>query len=281
MQVGATVAIVALGLMALGFGVATAAAEPAPPLAAHRAAYELSLAGTDMNAPPSGQTPISASGLIAYEFQGSACEGYAANFRQVIELQRNEGDPVSSDVSSQTFEDGDGKTMRFEIEAHSSTSEDPPISGAAARSASGATTVELYKPSSAKIVLDGEILFPTQHMERIIAAARRDGGTLEARVYDGSDSGRKVFATLAVIGRAALAPSADADAWPALATTRRWPVTVSYFDESRRDAPPDYTLSFDLYENGVTGALKLDYGAFALNAKLAKLEWLKTAPCAK
>ena len=40
-------------------------------------------------------------------------------------------------------------------------------------------------------------------------------------------------------------------------------------------------LSFDLYENGVSGTLKLDYGAFVLTAKLTKLEVLPTHTCAK
>ena len=62
---------------------------------------------------------------------------------------------------------------------------------------------------------------------------------------------------------------------------RRWPVSVSYFDEASKDAPPEYVLSFDLYENGVSGTLKLDYGAFVLTAKLSKLEWLPTPTCAK
>ncbi len=56
---------------------------------------------------------------------------------------------------------------------------------------------------------------------------------------------------------------------------------ISYFDEAKTDAPPEYTLSFDLYENGVSGSLKLDYGAFALRARLRKLEILPSAACAK
>ena len=87
---------------------------------------------------------------------------------------------------------------------------------------------------------------------------------MEARVYDGSDTGKKVFATLTVIGKEAKTPSPDADAREALGKMRRWPVTVSYFDEAAKDAPPEYILSFDLYENGVSGTLKLDYGSFAL-----------------
>jgi len=271
----------ALSLLALCLSMGVAWAEPLLPLAAHRAAYEISLSGADDHSPPSGQTPVSASGLIAYEFRGSACEGYASNFRQVTQLQRNEGDPISSEVSSITYEDGAGKALRFEIEGKTSATEDPPISGSAARADSGATTVDLAKPSEAKLNIGKDILFPTQHIERIIETAKANGGPLQARVYDGSDTGKKVFSTLTVIGRAATSPSVDAAVSDKLAATRRWPVTISYFDEAAGDQPPEYTLSFDLYENGVSGTLKLDYGAFALSAKLAKIEWLPETACAK
>ena len=86
---------------------------------------------------------------------------------------------------------------------------------------------------------------------------------------------------MAVIGREATGPSADAKVAPDLAGVRRWPVTVSYFNEATKDSPPDYTLAYDLYENGVSGTLRLDYGRFILEAKLAKLEFLKTEPCGK
>jgi hypothetical protein len=56
---------------------------------------------------------------------------------------------------------------------------------------------------------------------------------------------------------------------------------ISYFDEAATDSAPEYTLSFDLYENGVSGSLKLDYGSFALHARLRKLEILPTSACAK
>src|SRR6202012_5648459 len=104
---------------------------------------------------------------------------------------------------------------------------------------------------------------------------------VEAHVYDGSDTGEKIFDTLTVIGKASTEPSSDVDQAPALKSIRRWPVSISYFDTSKKDAAPEYVLSFDLYENGVSGSLKLDYGAFALRARLRKLEFLPTSPCAK
>ena len=64
-----------------------------------------------------------------------------------------------------------------------------------------------------------------------------------------------------------------------MANVPRWPVSVAYFEDGKRDSQPNYTLSFDLYENGVSGSLKLDYGAFALRARLRKLEILPTTAC--
>lgn len=270
-----------LTILASLASIGMAQADPVMPLASHRAAYEITLAGTDMNKPPSAETPVAASGLIAYEFRGSSCEGYASNFRQVTELQRNEGDPISSVISSVTFEDADAKSLKFEIEARTAASEDPPISGSAARGEGGATTVDLIKPNKEKLDIGSDILFPTQHIEHIIERAKQGGAPMEARVYDGSDTGKKVFATLTVIGKAQTGPGPDAAVSDVLSKIRRWPVSVSYFDEKAKDSPPEYVLSFDLYENGVSGTLKLDYGSFVLSAKLSKIEWLPTPSCSK
>ncbi len=256
-------------------------ADEAPRLASHRAGYEISLGGAESDHGSDADAPVAASGLIAYEFRGSACEGYASNFRQLTELQRSEGGSVASDISAVSFEDGEAKLLRFEISTQTAGSTQPPISGSAARADNGAIDVDLVKPGKEKVDIGRDILFPTQHVERIIATARDGGRVLEARVFDGSDTGKKVYSTLAIIGIERKGASPDSEVSAKLADVPRWPVTVSYFNEANKDAAPDYTMSFDLYENGVSGSLKLDYGAFALTAKLKKLDWLPDSPCAR
>ena len=260
--------------------VSAARAQTAPvlPLAAHRAAYDISLVDSSGPMPSSAQTPVSATGLIAYEFRGSACEGYTSNFRQLTEMERSEGDPVSMQVNAMSFEDGNGKSMRFQIDSQG-LQDTPPVVGAATRGAGDDMRVVLTKPSPKTLDFGHDVLFPTQHIERLIEAAKHGGGAIQARVYDGSDTGAKIFATLSVIGKEATKPDDDTETASALSGVRRWPVVISYFDEAKTDAPPDYTLSFDLYENGVSGSLKLDYGAFALRARLRKLEILPSAAC--
>ncbi|MDE3177592.1 MAG: cell envelope integrity EipB family protein [Pseudomonadota bacterium] len=266
---------------ALALGATTAfAADPAS-LASHRAGYEISLGSLNSEQRVSADAPIAASGLIAYEFRGSACEGYASNFRQLTELQRAEGGAVASDISAVSFEDGEAKSLRFEISTQTAGSPQPSVSGSAAREDDGKIDVNLVKPGKEKVDLGSDILFPTQHIERIIATARAGGRVLEARVFDGSDTGKKVYSTLAIIGLEHKGASPDSEVAAKLADVPRWPVTVSYFNETSKDSAPDYTMSFDLYENGVSGSLKLDYGTFALTAKLKKLDWLPDSACTR
>ena len=59
----------------------------------------------------------------------------------------------------------------------------------------------------------------------------------------------------------------------------RWPVSISYFDEGRKDGEPAYTLGFELYENGVSRALRFDYGDFVLGGEMTSLELLPMRTC--
>jgi envelope integrity protein B len=270
----------AAALLLLASTAASASPQAVLPLASHRAAYELSLVDPASPIVSSAQAPVAATGLIAYEFRGSACEGYSSNFHQMTRMERSEGEPLSMDVSANSFEDADGKSMRFQVDS-TSGQRTPPVAGTATREPGGDMRVELTKPAPKAMDFGRNVLFPTQHIERLIDAAKNGGGAIQARVYDGSDTGAKIYATLAVVGKEASKPSDDTETAAELKGVRRWPVVVSYFDEASKDSAPEYTLSFDLYENGVSGSLKLDYGAFALRARLRKLEILPTSTCAK
>jgi hypothetical protein len=257
---------------------AFAGAAPVAPLASHRAAYDISLADSLGSSPSAAQAPIAASGLIAYEFRGSTCEGYTSNFRQMTQMERSEGEPISMQVNANSFEEGNAKSMRFRIDSQGAQ-DTPPVVGTATRGDDDDMRVVLTKPSAQTLDFGREVMFPTQHIERLIEVAKQGGGPMQARVYDGSDTGAKIFATMSVVGKEATKPDEDTETASALSGIRRWPVVISYFNEATTDAPPEYTLSFDLYENGVSGSLKLDYGAFALRARLRKLEILPTTAC--
>ncbi len=268
----------ALALLALSpFAGEWAQAEPILPLAPQKAVYELSLlkgAGA--------QAPMQARGRIAFDFSGSACEGYVQNFRQITELQPEEGAARLSDLQSATFEAGDGAAYRFKIATTIDDGLAEDVDGNAQKSKTAQISVELTKPKRKRLDLTGPILFPTEHMRRILAEARAGNRILEARVYDGSGDGSKIFETMTVIGApiaaAVMEKPVQIDAFKNM---RRWPVTISYFDSEKKDEQPEYLLSFELYENGVSWALKLDYGDFVLSGEMTKLTLLPVPKCDK
>ena len=78
----------------------------------------------------------------------------------------------------------------------------------------------------------------------------------------------------------------DAAADKDFANLARWPVTISYFDRVAKKADdqpgeqmPIYAISFEMYENGISRALRLDYGDFVIDGKMSSLEVKKTRSC--
>jgi hypothetical protein len=252
------------------------------PFMAHQALYELSLMKSR------GSNSInSARGRILYNFSGSACEGYTSEFRQVSELDSGEGKVTLSDLRSTSWEDGSGKSYRFKIDARMNDSDSSPVDGVAER-AGDHITVKLKQPVAKTFTLDGNTVFPTEQIQRIIAAARDGKSLLELSVYDGSDNGEKVYNTLTVIGQpipgdrtiAAPDPSTTNDVMKSLT---RWPVTVSYYDRDAKsrdgEQTPVYAMSFELFENGVSRALVLDYNDFVISGALGKFDAKDSKPC--
>lgn len=267
----------ALTAVALALSSATALAQMVP-LAPHRAAYELSLHSVR------GKGVSTASGRIAIEFTGNACDGWATTFRQATQIGDGEGQSRLSDMRSTTFESTDGKALRFKSESRVNDRVTRTTDGNAERATDGGLSIDLREPKRTKIDVDGVAIFPTDHMQRLIAAAKAGERILEVKVFDGSDSGDKVYDTMAIIG-AQVPPSGRAVEEPSekagLKDMARWPVSISYFEPGQGERTPVYVLSFDMFENGVSGALKLDFGEFALKGELKRLDMLKAAECRK
>src|SRR6476619_158154 len=185
--------LLAITLVAAGSGLAAGQAGAAATFLPHQALYELSLLKSRGTA-----SVDSARGRILYNFSGSACEGYTSEFRQVSELNSGEGKVTLSDMRSTSWEDGAGKSYRFKIDARMNDADSSPVDGIAER-AGDHINVKLKQPASKTFTLDGAVVFPTEQIQRIIAAAREGKSVLELMVYDGSDNGEKVYNTLSVI----------------------------------------------------------------------------------
>lgn len=250
------------------------AAEPV--LTPHRGVYDLALDGRR-----AARGVDTARGRILFETTGNVCEGYSTTFRQVVELVVN-GNPVVMDVRTANFEEGDGTGFRFTSRSTENGTPREETDGNATRAAGG-IRIAVTKPRPTQSEIDGQTIFPTEHLRRIIDAARAGQTILEVKVYDGAETGTKLYNATAVIGRR-IEPGAggeveEAARDPRLTQLARWPVTISYFEAGKDSPTPAYSIAFEIYENGVSRQLVVNYGEFALRGTLSRIEWLAENPC--
>ncbi len=252
----------AVAALLSGFANGPALAGAGGPFLAHQALYELKLVK-------------------------SRGTNYTSEFRQVSELDSGEGKLTLSDLRSHSWEDAAGKSYRFKIDTRMNETDAVPVDGVAER-VGNRITVKLKQPVAKTFELDGKVVFPTEQIQHIIAAAREGKSVLELMVYDGSDNGEKVYNTLSVIGQPIPGTRSIASPDPSTAndqmkTLTRWPVTVSYYDRDAKtkegEQTPVYAMSFELFENGVSRALVLDYNDFVIAGAMGRFDVRDSKPC--
>jgi len=260
---------------------ATVSSKAGQKLVPHRAVYDMKLGESDDNAGIAGL-----SGRMVYEFSGNSCDGYSVNFRFVTRFQNTDGGSQVTDLQTTSFEEPQAESYQFLSKTYVDQELVEETRGTA-RVGSDAKTVELKEPSEKSLEIGREVLFPTEHLLSVLKAAEEGVSFLTADIYDGAETGEKVYSTTTVIGAKAASPiKADADSPEAsLAGLSYWPVTVAYFDPGAEDATgeltPVYQLSFWLFQNGVSGRLNLDYGDFSIKGKMAALEVYDEGNCSQ
>ena len=247
-------------------------------LAPHRAVYDVKLDQARSGANVAGLT-----GRMVIELKGSDCEGYTVDFRLVTQFSDADGKRNVTDLRSSTFESGNAESFRFITQNFMNRELREETKGAAQRKDGSGIDVSLDKPRKTRFALKPDVLFPTQHLKRIIATAMEGGRTLQVPVFDGSETGEKVYQTAAVIGGPAAAeePRNGAPDSALLHGTTRWPVTISYYETAADtgEQTPVYEVSFDLYANGVSRGLLLDYGDFSIRGALTEIDALPQPSC--
>lgn len=258
------------------------AASPGAPIVMvpHRAVYDMVLGEAR-----SGSSVTDVQGRMVFEITGSACEGYTQNMRFVTRMSGAEGQPSVSDLRSTTFETGDAQTFRFSGTQARDQKPGEASAGEGRRASRDADlAVELMKPEKKKLSFGNQVYLPVQHSIALVAAGRSGQTRFKADLFDGSETGEKVYETTATIG-GQVAPGGNKKL-PVLKNTEvldalpAWPVSISYYEKGsdKQDAAPAYELSFLFFENGVTRKLVIDYGEFSIKGDLKEILFLDPTP---
>jgi EipB-like len=269
--------------MAMLIGVAIAAALSAPAhadgvsLATFRSVHDLVL---DSSAP--SESLLSVKARLVTEFTGSACKGYTDQTRFVMETTDKDGTRQTSDLRQLTVETV-GRHFTFDERVYADNKLAEQSVGSADRADSGVISVTLAKPAQKELSLPAAVLFPTELLQKTLAAAVDGKRFLTFDLYSGDSEGETVYSTSTVIGPMLTSTAAGTDgplAQTPFAALPHWAVTISYFDKKKAGDPnPLYATSYVVYQNGMVGHLRIIYADFALVGTLTSLDVLPAAPC--
>ncbi|WP_306119952.1 MULTISPECIES: cell envelope integrity EipB family protein [unclassified Roseitalea] len=262
-----------VGSIAAGLCLGGAMPAIAADLAPHRAIYDVVLSEASER---SGISDMR--GRIAYEFRGSACEGYTTNFRFVTQIAVRGAERVT-DQQTTTYEAGDGSMFRYVTRTFVDRRLDLHVEGTAMRTDEG-IVVDRTEPVDDELTLP-PAMFPTEHMIDLIERAEAGERFYEAPIYDGSDEGDRVLTTTVVVGPEKRDEADDPDAIGALADEPFRNVSVAYFDPADLEGEglPDYRIAFKMHDSGITRSLEMDYGDFVIEGTMEELELLEADEC--
>jgi hypothetical protein len=251
----------------------------ATPLASFRVYYTFLPSRVDQ-----ASTSVPIDSALAYEARGSECLGYTVDSRMGNRYADDQQGQRMMDLQASSYEAADG--TGFELSQTQFTNKEPgePERITVSRPlGSQSPNGQIKGAKSSRFTLIPEILFPTAHEIKLLAAAAKGETRDQSYVYDGSD-GEKFFRAITFIGKKREAGSAitglDKSQAKDLQNFASWPFSIGYYPgEDAKADTPSFQASFNMYENGVTTELTFDYGSYAMKGTLQKLEILPDEPC--
>ena len=244
-------------------------------LVPHRATYDMKLA---VARPNSGISAVS--GAMVLETVDS-CDGWEVKQRIKLKFLRNDGEEFDTDSSFSSYETKDGLGLRFSVRNIQDDEVEEELRGQADLTAPGGKGRAAFTlPEVRSFELPAGTLFPTTHLALIIRHARDGDKSASYSVFDGARLDG-AFQVNAVISRSTrtTGPPVRGDVG-LLRNQPSWNVRLAFFAAGDQgSANPEYELALDLLGNGIARSMLLDYGDFAVDARLVQLQALPRPRC--
>ena len=119
------------------------------------------------------------------------------------------------------------------------------------------------------------VMFPSAHTILLIDSARAGENFVSRLVFDGAADENAVQVS-AVIGAQAHRRTGSGKLSPLLERPG-WRMRLAFFPVDAKAEEPDYELGMQLLDNGVSRDMVIDYGDYAIRAKLDDIEPLAKA----
>jgi hypothetical protein len=267
--------ISAVGAFGCALQLAAVAPASSADLVSHRATYELRLSPVKR-----AQGIVDVRGRMVSETI-DACEGWETSQRIKLSFLRTDSEEFTTDSGFAAYESKDGLVLQFSVRNAQNGEIEEEVRGQATLEAIGGKGEARFTlPEVRTYNLPAGTLFPTAHLNVLIEAARAGDKLLGARVFDGArlDGAFQVNAVIGRPPRSAAAPMPRGDV-ALLRNQPSWLIRLAFFPPGAKESQPEYEIGAEILANGIARSMTLDYGDFAIDARLLQLEALPRPKC--
>lgn len=247
-------------------GLSATSTAMAADLASHRALYTLSLERSD------GESGVTAAnGTMAYEL-GETCDAWTVEQRYRLKMGYSESPDVTIASSLVSSEARNGLHYHFDHQETRAGEEEKTVGTARLDGEDKGGTVEFEKPSDKKTKLPPHLLFPTAHTALLIDKAASGENFVSKQIFDGGEADAPVLVSAVIGGK--VEPDPELAKKSPLLDRPGWRVRLAFFPPDQKVEKPDYEISMVLLDNGVSRDMVIDYGDYAIHAKLDDIDAL-------
>ena len=216
----------------------------------------------------SGGGTTDATGSMTYSVHRTCATWETVQKLEIQSTTRKHGPEfMQSDyVASESL---DGRHLTFRTQEQVNGRVLQTVSGQAQLNRDGSGSVTYSRPLTKKLSLPAGTMFPMAHTSALISAAMASQNELTTPLFDGTlpDGAQDSYATL--VG---WTTKPSPGSLPSLRALPMGHIHVAYYDRSRQDMVPTYTIGMRSYANGVADKLDLDFGDFRMNGILRSLD---------
>jgi hypothetical protein len=211
-----------------------------------------------------------------------SCDGWNVKQRIKLTFVRNDGEEFETDSSFTSYESKDGLELNFSVRNVQNDEVEEELRGVAnLEGIGGKGRASFTLPEARSFDLPAGTLFPTSHLALILKHARQGDKSVSYKVFDGARLDG-AFQVNAVIGRPPKPPANTPPVRGDVGLLRgqpAWGVRFAFFAGGDQGAQPEYELALDLLGNGIARSMLLDYGDFAVDARLIQIQAVPRPKC--
>jgi hypothetical protein len=212
---------------------------------------------------------------VAYFEWAKSCEGYLVNQHVRMQLTMNEGQSGISVLLFSSFESADGRQMRFKLQQVADGAVTERLEGVAELKGDGSGTAHFSTPERTEVALPVGTLFPTAYTRQALAAMVAGELQFSAYLFDGSTADG-AYRVSTFYGAPTPRPKPGGKPNE---SEPFWANRAGYFQIDAGEAEPLFEVGSLVNASGVAEWFDLDYGSFAVRARLEEFEALPEPKC--